>query len=146
MSKKKKNDRQAGQAKATKANPPKPPKGVVLVVDDEPIMRKIALKVLKDEGYEVLSAEDGAQGLQLFSKYHSKITLVLLDMVLPHMSGKEVYMEMKKIDPELTVLLNTGFKDDERVQEVFKLGIRDFIEKPYSFKQLVQAVEKAIKR
>ena len=117
---------------------------LVLVVEDEPIMRKIAVKVLKDNGYEVLVAENGQEGVDLFEKHHNDITLVLLDMVLPEKSGKDVYIEMKKIKPDVKVLLNSGFRKDKQVKEVLKLGIKHFIEKPYTFEALAKAVHAAI--
>ena len=119
--------------------------GLVLVVEDEPIMRKIAVKVLKEGGYEVLIAENGQEGVELFEKHHNDIQLVLLDMVLPKKSGKDVYIEMKKIKPDVKVLLNSGFRKDKRVKEVFKLGIKHFIEKPYTFDALAKAIQRAIK-
>jgi len=118
--------------------------GLVLVVEDEPIMRKIAGKVLKDDGYEVLTAENGRQGIELFKAHYKHIELVLLDMVLPGPSGNEVYLEMKKIDPGVKVLLNSGFKNDRRLTEAFKLGIKHFIEKPYTLEKLSKAIRKAI--
>lgn len=118
--------------------------GLVLVVDDEPIMQKIAVKVLTEEGYDVLVAEDGEIGIRLFKSFCNHIRLVVLDMVLPKLSGKDVYLEMKKLKPDLKVLLNSGFKEDERVKQVLSLGVRHFIEKPYSFDQLSKAVKQAI--
>lgn len=118
--------------------------GLVLVVDDEPIMQRIAVKVLTDEGYDVLVAEDGEIGIQIFKSFSKQIRLVVLDMVLPKISGKDVYLEMKKLNPDLKVLLNSGFKEDDRVKQVLALGVRHFIEKPYSFDQLSKAVKKAI--
>lgn len=122
------------------------PKGVqlVLVVEDEPIMRKVAVKVLKDAGHEVLIAENGEEGVELFEKHHNDIKLVLLDMVLPKKSGKDVYIEMKKIKSDVKVLLNSGFRKDKRVEEILQLGIKHFIEKPYTFDALAKAIHAAI--
>lgn len=122
-----------------------PPRGLVLVIDDEPIMQKICVRVLNDAGFNVIVAEDGEQGLHVFSLFHEQILLVVLDMVLPKKSGKDVFIAMKKINTALRVLLNSGFKEDERVREVMKLGVKHFIEKPYSFAQLEEAVEKALR-
>jgi DNA-binding NtrC family response regulator len=118
--------------------------GLVLVVEDEPIMRKIAVKVLKEAGYEVLIAGNGREGVELFEKHHNDIKLVLLDMVLPEKSGKDVYIEMKKIKPDVKVLLNSGFRKDKRVKEVLKLGVKHFIEKPYTFEALGKAIHAAV--
>ena len=122
----------------------KPEKGLVLVVDDEAIMRKIAVKVLTDAGFDVITAEDGEQGMELFREHHNDIQLVLLDMVLPKKMGRELYLEMKCIKPDVNVLLNSGFEVDEAVEELFKLGVKHFIEKPYTFQALANAVHKAV--
>lgn len=114
--------------------------GLILVVDDEPIMRKVAHNILKSAGYDVLVAKDGQEAISLFKENHQEIKLVLLDMLMPKKSGKEAYLEMKKTRPDLKVLLNSGFKKDERVEEVLNLGIQDFIEKPYTRQQLLKAV------
>ncbi len=114
--------------------------GVVLVVDDEPIMRKIATKVLKMCGYEVMVAEDGEKALEIFEKNHEKINLVLLDLLMPNKSGKDTYIEMKKIHPGVKVLVISGSKHDQRINELLKLGVQDYIEKPYTFTHLSEVV------
>ncbi len=114
--------------------------GLILVVDDEPIMRKIAVKVLEDSGYEVISAADGAEGVDVYKKKCHEIKLVLLDMLMPKKSGKEAYIEMKAFNPDVKVLLTSGFSDDERVEEAIRLGVNAFIEKPYTFVELSRAV------
>jgi DNA-binding NtrC family response regulator len=119
-------------------------KGLVLVVDDEAIMRKIAVKVLDDAGFDVITAEDGEQGMELFREHHNKIQLVLLDMVLPKKLGRDVYLEMRDIKPDVNVLLNSGFEVDDAVEELLKLGVKHFIEKPYTFQALSSAIDKAL--
>lgn len=121
-------------------------KGLILVVEDEPIMQKVATRILQGAGYLVITAKDGQEAVGLFEKYHQEIALVLLDMLMPKKSGKETYIEMKKIDPNLKVLLNSGFRKDDRIEEALHLGIKDFIEKPYTKHQLLKAVHLAMSR
>ena len=118
--------------------------GLVLVVDDEPIMRKIALNVLKNCGYEVIAAEDGFKAVEIFEKNHQKIKLVLLDLLMPRKSGKETYIEMKQIQPDVNVLLVSGAKRDERIKELLKTGVKAYLEKPYTFSNLSRLVHKLI--
>ena len=118
--------------------------GLVLLVEDELIMRKIAVKVLKNAGYDVITAEDGCAGVKLFKKHHKEIVLVLLDMVLPKKPGKDVYIEIININPNVNVLLNTGFSKDIQVKELFQLGVKHFIEKPYSLEELSKAIHTAV--
>jgi len=118
--------------------------GLILVIDDEPIMRKIAVRVLEKAGYTVISAEDGEKGVELFRQHHQELKMVLLDMQMPKKSGKETYLEMKVINPSAKVLLASGSRKDERVEEILRLGVQDFIEKPYTFGQLARVVRKVL--
>lgn len=118
--------------------------GLVLVVDDEPIMRKIAINVLKSCGYEVMAAENGFIALEIFEKHHHDIKLVLLDLIMPKKSGKETYLEMRQIQPDVNVLLVSGAKRDTRIKELLKLGVKGYLEKPYTFFHLSRLVHKLI--
>ncbi|MCK5055454.1 MAG: AAA family ATPase [Candidatus Aminicenantes bacterium] len=118
--------------------------GLVLVIDDEPIMRKIAIKIMEKAGYNVVFAENGEEGVALFKKHHRDLKLALLDMQMPKKSGRETYIEMREINPAVKVLLASGFQRDERVEAILRLGVDGFIEKPYTFDQLVKAVQKII--
>jgi CheY-like chemotaxis protein len=114
--------------------------GLVLVVDDEPIMRKIAVNVLKNSGYDVMAASSGSEAVDIFKRYHREIKLVILDLLMPGKSGEETYMELKEIQTDVNVLLVSGARKDKRVRKVLKEGIKGFIEKPYTFPQLSGAV------
>ncbi|MBN2297459.1 MAG: response regulator [Deltaproteobacteria bacterium] len=114
--------------------------GLILVVDDEEMVRYLARVILEECGYEVIFAEDGEQAIQLFRKHHKDIKAVLLDMVMPKKVGKETYIEMKAIDKDVKVLLSSGFKKDERVEAVLKLGVNGFIQKPYTISNLSDAL------
>jgi signal transduction histidine kinase/ActR/RegA family two-component response regulator len=118
--------------------------GVILVVDDEAIMRELSQEILAECGYQVLLAENGEEGVDVFRKEHDRIDMVLLDMVMPKKSGKEAFIEMKKIDPNVKVLLASGFRKDDRVEEIIKLGLTGFIQKPYTIENLAQAVSEAM--
>ena len=132
---------------ATKKSPQnnlKKGEGLLMVVDDEPIMRKLAVNVLQNCGYDVIAAEDGDKALEFFKLHHPQIKLVILDLLMPNKSGKETYIEMKQIQPDVKVLLISGAKRDVRIKELLKMGINGFIEKPYTFSQLSGTVHKLI--
>ena len=116
--------------------------GLVLVVDDEAIMRKTAKSILIKLGYDVIFAEDGEQAISVFSEHYEEIKVTILDMAMPKKSGKEAYIEMKRIYPELKVLLISGFKKDKRIEDVLKLGVNGFIQKPYSMITLAQEIKR----
>ncbi len=118
--------------------------GLILVADDELIMRKTAKGILTKLGYEVVFAEDGEQTVNVFMERHSEIAAVLLDMAMPKKSGREAYIEMKKIQPDVKVILISGFKKDKRIEEILGLGVNAFIQKPYSMVTLAQEVKKVI--
>ena len=88
-------------------------------------------------------AEDVASAQKLIRK--NDPDLIVLDMLMPRKSGKETLIEMKKIEPDVKVLLNSGFRRDDRVEAVMRLGVAGFIEKPYTKKELLRAVYHILK-
>jgi PAS domain S-box-containing protein len=117
---------------------------LVLVIDDEEIVRLTAESILAECGYEVILAGSGREGISIFSTRKNDVQCVLLDMAMPVMSGKEVYLELKKIKPEVKVLLASGFRQDGRVQETLALGVNGFIQKPYSITELSKKIKNLI--
>ncbi|MCK5076203.1 MAG: response regulator, partial [Calditrichia bacterium] len=118
--------------------------GLILIIDDEDILRETAKIILNECGYETIFATNGIEGLEIFKEQIEDIKIVLLDMVMPKMSGKETYIELKKIKKDVKVLLVSGFKQDERVQSVLKLGINGFVQKPYTMEKLASAINTII--
>ena len=119
-------------------------KGLILVVDDEKTMREIARDILTTCGYQVILAENGKEGLELFREKFREIKVVLLDMAMPKMSGKVAFFKMQQIDPDLKVVLTSGFRQDNRVEDVLKHGIKNFIQKPYTMEKLSSIIYKTI--
>ncbi len=118
--------------------------GTILVIDDDKIMRLTITEILEDYGYEVLLAESGLDGIELFKLYKNKIKLVFLDMAMPGMSGKEVFIKLREIDPYTKILLTSGFSLDERIKQVKKMGVNGFIEKPFTSENLAGMIKKII--
>jgi CheY-like chemotaxis protein len=114
--------------------------GLILVVDDEDIMRQMASEILTLAGYSVLIAHNGSEGVKIFRKRHNEIKAVLLDMIMPKKSGKESYIEMKEIDNNVKVILTSGFRKDESVEDVMNLGVKKYIQKPYNVEKLTQII------
>lgn len=115
-------------------------KGTILVVDDEEIMRRAAQAIASQCGYEVIIASDGLQAVNIFEKRHAEISGVLLDLVMPQKSGEQVYLEMKKIDSQVKVIMTSGFKQDERVTFALEQGVNAFIQKPYTLEKLSELI------
>ena len=118
--------------------------GLVMVVDDEEVMRKTASNILQKLGYDIVTANDGEEAVAIFKEKHTQIVLTLLDLSMPKLSGKETYAEMKKINPDLKVLIVSGLANEERIKEVIDMGASGFIKKPYSMIDLARNVKKTI--
>jgi len=118
--------------------------GLILVVDDESTMRETALNILTECGYDVVTAEDGDVAIELYKKMHQDITLVLLDLAMPKVSGIDVFQDFKKQNPEVKVLLTSGFSNDPRIDRFLKTGGKGFIPKPYTLDSLVKSIQLTI--
>jgi len=105
--------------------------GMVLVVDDEQSIREVAAVVLEEMGYMVALAIDGKDGVEVFRKHHKAIVGVILDMTMPRMDGKECYHELCKIDPDVRVILSSGYGEEDAVDRFQSMGLAGFIQKPY---------------
>lgn len=119
--------------------------GRVLLVDDEDFVLKTTRDMLEACGYEVIPAEDGQRAVDLFRDRHADLAVVVLDMVMPRKSGKEVYREMKAIDPTVPVILVSGNKQDPRVGETIELGASACIQKPFSLADISRVVQETIR-
>jgi len=112
--------------------------GLILIVDDEEIIREIGREILESCGYSVIIARNGREGIDLYSENRDKVKAVLLDMAMPKMSGLEAFVKLKEINPDLKILISSGFKQDKRVKEVMSLGADAFIQKPYTYEKLIK--------
>ena len=119
--------------------------GTVLIIEDEDMVRLTTEKFIKRFGYETLTASGGREGIELFKEKRNTVSLVLLDMVMPGISGLDVFRELLKIDPDVSVLLTSGFHGDERVREAISLGVKGFIQKPYTMEALSKKLSELIK-
>ena len=102
----------------------------ILIIDDDDQLRNSFKKLLAEEGYKVESAASGEAGLKIVN--NESLDLVILDMRLPGMNGLETFMKLKKLNPDIKVLLSTGYSIDEKAQEMLRQGCRGYILKPYS--------------
>lgn len=114
--------------------------GTVLLVDDEEVILDVSEKVLKVLGYKVLVARSGAEAIEIFKKHQDSIDLVLLDIIMPHMGGGEVYDRLKEISPEVKVLLSSGYSIDGEASKIMARGCNGFIQKPFDIMQLSQSI------
>ena len=118
----------------------------VLIIDDEITLLDLTREILESLGYKVLTAEGALAGIEMFKEHYSEIGLVILDMLMPEMTGTDVYPILKNIRPELPVLLATGLSVGERVDDLISMGVKDVIAKPYSVSDLASHVRKSNRR
>ena len=120
--------------------------GTVLVVDDEDIIRELLGEMLEELGFTVISARDGREALAIYRMQWQEIDVVIVDMIMPGLSGREAFVEMKRINPSVRVVLSTGFTKEGAVQETLDEGIAWFIQKPYRLEELSEAMFHALSR
>ena len=108
----------------------------VLLVDDEEIVLNVIELMLEKLDYKVLKAQCGYEGLQLFKKNQFQIDLIISDMNMPEMNGKELMHKLREIDPNTKVVLSSGALTDKDEQDVINNGFDGFIKKPYNMSNL----------
>ena len=110
--------------------------GLVLLVEDEPLLRELGASVLDSLGYEATTASDGLEAVRIFRARHQDLCAVLLDLKMPRMAGREAFLEILKIDPSVPVIICTGYGENEEVQELLTLGAKGMLAKPYQIATL----------
>lgn len=108
----------------------------ILLVDDEAYIIDVAQLMLEGLGYSLLIANNGPNALELFEEHKDKIDLVILDMVMPEMDGEEVFTQMRKIRPDIKIILASGYYVMEQAQSLLKSGPSEFLPKPFNIQQL----------
>jgi CheY-like chemotaxis protein len=117
--------------------------GLVLVVDDEVAIRSLMQHTLEELGYTVLTAEHGAQALELFDRVGEEIELVLLDLVMPVLDGAETAVALHSRKPDVPILVMSGIAADDALRRFGNVRIAGFVPKPFAPDQLAQAVAMA---
>ena len=115
--------------------------GVVLVIDDEKPVREAITDILNDTGISVITAASGAEGIEIVTKKAGAISLVLLDLSMPEMDGKETFYALRAIQPNIQVILSSGYHEEKATSELIGQGLADFLQKPYSFETLIEKVQ-----
>lgn len=115
-------------------------KGWFLVVDDEDLVRVVAQSSLENAGFEVLSADSGRRAVEVFQRHHGKIVGVLLDMMMPDMDGYETFCALRRVEPDVKVILSSGYGEEEVLQHFEAGDLAGFLQKPYSPAKLCNVV------
>jgi len=112
----------------------------ILLVDDEKYIRDLATQMLEQFGYKVLTAVDGESALDLYRIKQDKINLVILDLIMPGMGGKQCLAEMLKLDAQVKVVVISGYSDTIPIQETIAAGAKDFIAKPFKIRKMLAKI------
>jgi PAS domain S-box-containing protein len=116
----------------------------LLLVDDEEFVRDLGKRILRRAGYKVITASNGKEALEIYGKARGEIKLVILDLLMPEMGGKECLRELHKIEPELKIVVASGFSSTTSVDESAELGARAFVSKPFRIEELLHQVRRIL--
>lgn len=119
--------------------------GTILLIEDEEIVRETSKELLKILGYEVLTAKDGYEGLDIYKKFIDKVDIVLLDMIMPNLGGKETFLKLKEINPICKIIIASGYAKDVDIQDLKSEDISGFIQKPYKIEDLSAVIDDILK-
>ena len=111
----------------------------VLFVDDEKMVLEVGSLMLQKLGYSVLTASNGDEAIEIIK--NKKIALVILDMRMPDMNGFDIYSKLKNINPNVKILLASGYVGDYSEEDIFNSGFDGFVQKPFNLKQLSEKIE-----
>jgi CheY-like chemotaxis protein len=116
----------------------------VLVVEDEQLMRRLLEKIISKQGTPVLLAADGEEAIEMYRTHKQEISVVLLDLGLPKISGLEVFNHMKEENPDVRVVVASGYLEPEVKSKMHVAGVKHFIEKPYMLDKVIATLQSLI--
>jgi CheY-like chemotaxis protein len=119
------------------------PRKFVLTIDDDPDMLEIIKQCLESEGVQVLTADGPKKGLEIYEKRRREIGLVLLDYLMPDMTGDLVFACLQQINPDVRVILLTAYEDSVP-RSLFETGLRGYLQKPFHIEDLVQRIREEL--
>ena len=118
----------------------------ILFVDDEEMIIKTGKELLETLGYEVLIAKSGKEVIEIYREKNEQIDMVILDTVMPDIGGREIYHMLKKINPDIKVLLSSGYSINDEVEEMLARGCDGFIQKPFFLKELARKIREILNK
>ncbi|MEO7358994.1 MAG: response regulator [Gemmatimonadaceae bacterium] len=136
----------AGEAEVVANNASREPwkgSGNILVVDDEPAVRRTVSRMLELMGFTTVEANDGAHAVELFRARPDEIAMVMLDLTMPRLDGEQTYAELRRLKPSVRVVLMSGFNQQEAIARFTGKGLASFLQKPFSLETLRDAVQGA---
>jgi CheY-like chemotaxis protein len=118
--------------------------GTVLFVDDEELVLEVAKELLEVMGYRVFAAADGKEAIEIYRENQDAIDIVILDMIMPGMGGGEVYDRLREVNPNVKVLLSSGFAIDGEASQILERGCNGFIQKPFNMEEVSKKINEIV--
>jgi CheY-like chemotaxis protein len=128
-----------GEAKGTHGQS----SGTILIVDDEEMVRTLAQRMIHHAGFSTLTASGGREAIQLFREREHEIRCVLLDLTMPDLDGAETFRELRRIRPDVRVILSSGYSEEDATGPFVGQGLAGFIQKPYQLAPLIAQIQQA---
>ena len=119
-------------------------KGTIMLVDDELSLLQVGSEMLSALGYEVLPVDNGQDAIDTYTAQRENIDLVILDMIMPGMTGGETFIRLKKIDPNIKAILSSGYSLDDQGKKIMDSGFRGFLQKPFGMKDLSVKIKEVL--
>jgi len=116
--------------------------GTILLIDDEEMILKVGHELLEELGYTVLPAMSGQEAVDIFQADRDKIDMIIMDMIMPGMSGSDTFDRLKEIKPDARILLSSGYSVDGQATNILQRGCDGFIQKPFNMNQLADRIHK----
>jgi two-component system, cell cycle sensor histidine kinase and response regulator CckA len=126
--------------RSPKVEPPPGNGELILVVDDEPLIREITKSSLETYNYQVLTVSNGVEAVEVYAQYQQQISVVLLDMMMPAMDGAIAIRMLQKINPQVKIIAISGLVSHQNMADVSNMGVGAFIAKPFTLQELLQAI------
>lgn len=119
-------------------------KPLVLLVDDERIVLDVNRRMLESAGYEVIAAPGGKEAVDIYSERGGDIDVVILDIIMPDVDGRDVFYKVKEMNPDVRVVLSSGYSMKGHAEELMNAGAKAFVQKPFLIQELIEALESAV--
>ena len=119
-------------------------KETVLIIDDDVMVVDVGEQMLSNSGYDVVRADSGKQAIEVYKENRDRIDMVILDMIMPEMSGGETYDSLKRINPKVKVLLSSGYSIEGQASKILKQGCNGFIQKPFNMSELLDKIRQIL--
>jgi CheY-like chemotaxis protein len=118
--------------------------GLLLLADDEESIRSMGRRLLERVGFEVLTAADGREAVDLYRQHHTDVRLVVLDMTMPQLDGEACFRELRGVSPNVKVIMTSGYNEQDVVERFSGQGLVGFVQKPYKATDLLPMLREAL--